>query len=87
MPQIAQQDYLFIDIGEYGLDEITSDDVVSIIKPILNEKFKAGTLYDCVIRNDAGEFTKVVSAKLGEDGQLFSVSFIIEDVAEQLMLV
>lgn len=79
MSQIAQQDHLFIEVGHTAMDELNVDPVKSQIWPILEEKFKAGTLQDCIIRNDYGEFAKILSCTVDwETKELTEVSVTFE---------
>ena len=72
MPQIAQEDYVYIELGELGMDEIGS--IVEEIWPILETKFEAGILQDVIFHNDFGEFGKVLGAQVIE-GKLYAVFY------------
>ena len=71
--QVAQQDHLYIEVSELGMDEIGS--IVEEIWPVLETKFKAGTLQDAIFHNDKGEFGKILGIQV-EEGELFKVSYM-----------
>lgn len=47
MPQIAQQDYLRLNLGTFGVDEI--EDSTDIIKQQVNDLYNRGTLLDAIL--------------------------------------
>jgi len=75
MSQIAQQDHLYIEVGEKGLDELGPAEF-----PALEEKFKAGTLMDCIFRTDDGSLAKILGAEVNEAGVLGSVYYMSSGV-------
>lgn len=79
MSQVAQQEPFYIDVGEVGLDELTGD-VKEVIRPIIVEKFKAGILPDCIIRNAWGDFAKILYGEWDNvSGDMAGISIIYED--------
>lgn len=86
MSQIAQQDHLFIEIGDAGMDELNNEPLKSELRSIFNEKFKAGTIADCILRNNNGDISKVVAAHWDDYlGTLGHVSVVFEDSIVMLL--
>lgn len=54
MPQIAQQDYLYVDVA--AVDNLTADE-----KALLLKKVKNGTILDVVLRDAANNIAKIIA--------------------------
>lgn len=72
MPQIAQQDYLRIEVPKGGqvIDVLTEEKV--------NELNKRGVLFDVIIKQ-GGDFHRIVSYHVDELGNVTNISYINED--------
>lgn len=63
MPQIAQQDYLRLNLGTFGVDEIAG--VAEIIKQQVNDLYNRGTLLDSIL-DDGNYISRVIAYDVEE---------------------
>lgn len=74
MSQIAQQDHLYINVGDLGLDEPAA--IALDFWKELEEKAKAKTLCDVILIDSEGNFAKISSATFRDNGDFLAVSYV-----------
>lgn len=83
MPQIAQQDYLYIRLSDYGLGDYALDELVDYVNTALWEALQRyarnKSLLDAVIvDSDEIQFARVCSISFEDNGDLYKVEYIFE---------
>lgn len=84
MPQVAQQDYLVVDIAQYGLADYGLDEMEmnAQLWGRLDDLFQQGVINDIVLKNNSvsgGWESKVVAinTETGDDGKLHLSELVI----------
>jgi len=89
MPQIAQQDYLKVNIEDYfqdvALDELSGETMTREFWDILENYRKHGTLLDVILAEAGGEARIVSYAFSDEFNELRGITYVFDAVVYRLV--